>query len=97
MRNRGHEGGQAIVGNVTQSHRDEGSKGVPAQPPALTHYKTRPMEIMESKEAVPAVARGNRKKNDRQSSTKYGSDVVEPEVRGQDPLRQAMPIACRAG
>jgi hypothetical protein len=55
------------------------------------------MEIMESKEAVPAVARGNRKKNDRQSSTKYGSDVVEPEVRGQDPLRQAMPIACRAG
>jgi hypothetical protein len=43
------EGGQAIVGNVTQGHRDAPEKGTAAESLALTHDKTAPMPIMESK------------------------------------------------
>jgi len=56
------EGGQSIVGNVTQGHRDVAPNGVPAQPLALTHDKTQPMDIIESKKAVPVAARRNQKK-----------------------------------
>jgi hypothetical protein len=38
------EGGQAIVGNVTQNLRETASDKVPPSPPALTHSKVAPME-----------------------------------------------------
>lgn len=56
------EGGQAIVGNVTQGHRDVAPNGVPAQPLALTHDKTLPMDVLEGKKAAPFAARRNQKK-----------------------------------
>jgi hypothetical protein len=43
------EGGQAIVGNVTQGHRDAPPTGTVAESLALGHDKTAPMPIMESK------------------------------------------------
>ena len=56
------EGGQAIVGNVTQSHRGVTPNQVPAQPLALTRDQTLPMDVLEAKEVVPVAARRSRKK-----------------------------------
>jgi hypothetical protein len=56
------EGGQAIVGNVTQGQRDAPPKGAAAPPLALTHDKTLPMPIIESKNAAPVPAPRNSKK-----------------------------------
>jgi len=47
------EGGQAIVGNVTQSPREPAPEKVAASPPALTDARTAPMPIIEeAKEGV---------------------------------------------
>jgi hypothetical protein len=43
------EGGQAIVGNVTQGQRDAPPNGTAAPPLALSHDKAAPMPIIESK------------------------------------------------
>ena len=91
------EGGQAILGNVTQGQRDVVPNGVPAQPLALTHDKTRPMAIIESKTAVPVPARVTRSENDGRTCTQYDADACEPALRRQDAFRQALPIACRPG
>jgi hypothetical protein len=57
-----NEGGQAIVGNVTQNPREAAPEKVPVKPPALTHSKTRPMEMIHETEAAPAaVERKSRK------------------------------------
>jgi hypothetical protein len=40
------EGGQAIVGNVTQNPRETASEKAPLSPPALTHSKVPAMEIV---------------------------------------------------
>jgi hypothetical protein len=55
------EGGQAIVGNVTQGQQDVPNR-MPSQPLALAHDTTLPMPIIESKEAVPVPAPRNAKK-----------------------------------
>jgi hypothetical protein len=47
------EGGQAIVGNVTQGQQDEAPNRVPPQPLAITHDETLPMPIIGSNEGVP--------------------------------------------
>jgi hypothetical protein len=56
------EGGQAIVGNVTQGQQDVAPSRMPAQPLALAHDQNLPMPIIESKEAVPVPAPRNAKK-----------------------------------
>ena len=56
------EGGQAIVGNVTQGQKDAAPNRVPPQPLALAHDETLPMPIIESKETVPGEAPRNAKK-----------------------------------
>jgi hypothetical protein len=57
------EGGQAIVGNVTQG-RNEASPDKAVTPPlALTDAKTAPMSIIESKSQLPiSVPRASKKK-----------------------------------
>jgi hypothetical protein len=57
------EGGQAIVGNVTQGQQDVAPSRMSAQPLALTQGKTLPMPIIESeKRAAVRVPRSARKK-----------------------------------
>jgi hypothetical protein len=57
------EGGQAIVGNVTQGrHEAVPDKAVP--PLALTDAKTVPMAIVEAKDQVPIPLPRTRRKND---------------------------------
>ena len=56
------EGGQAIVGNVTQGQRDVVPNGVPPQALTLTHDKTPPMPIIESKKGAPVPAVRDTKK-----------------------------------
>jgi hypothetical protein len=57
------EGGQAIVGNVTQGQQDVAPSRASAQPLGLTHDKTLPMPIIESeKRAEVRVPRSPRKK-----------------------------------
>jgi len=54
------EGGQAIVGNVTQSPRETAPEKVAASPPALTDARTAPMPIIEEDKArvrIPAQRR----------------------------------------
>jgi hypothetical protein len=47
------EGGQAIVGNITQNTRRPAPDSA-ATPPALTHSKTQPMKMVGDAEATPA-------------------------------------------
>jgi hypothetical protein len=56
------EGGQAIVGNVTQGQQDAVPNHIPPQPLAITHDETLPMPIIGSKEAVPVAARPDAKR-----------------------------------
>jgi len=56
------EGGQAIVGNVTQGQQDAVPNQVPAQPLALAHDETRPMPIIESNEGVLVPVQRNAKR-----------------------------------
>jgi hypothetical protein len=52
------EGGQAIVGNVTQASRKNGQGKAAAPPPALTNTNVIPMPITdESKERAPVSRR----------------------------------------
>jgi hypothetical protein len=56
------EGGQAIVGNVTQGHCGAPAKGTVAEPLAVGHDKTPPMPVMESGKAasVPVPRRAKK-------------------------------------
>jgi hypothetical protein len=56
------EGGQAIVGNVTQNPRDTASDQAPSSPPALTHSKVAPMEIVgePTRKATPVKRKLNK-------------------------------------
>jgi hypothetical protein len=56
------EGGQAIVGNVTQGQRDATADGTAAQPLALAHDKKLPMPIIESEVAAPVPTKRSSKK-----------------------------------
>jgi hypothetical protein len=52
------EGGQAIVGNVTQAPREKGQEKAATPPPALTDTNVVPMPIMDkSKERAPVSRR----------------------------------------
>ncbi len=48
------EGGQAIVGNVTQGRRRGKTNGSVAPPLSLAHDQTQPMQIVEDRKPVPA-------------------------------------------
>ncbi len=62
------EGGQAIVGNVTQAARETAPDKAAASPPALTDARTAPMPMLDKQERAPvALPRGQ--KDDEQSST----------------------------
>jgi hypothetical protein len=58
------DGGQAIVGNVTQTKSDSMvEKPAVSSPPALVHAKTPPMPIIDDcKKNVPVLARTKRQK-----------------------------------
>ena len=56
------EGGQAIVGNVTQGRREAAPDKAVATPLALTDAKTAPMPIVEAKNQVPIPVRSTSKK-----------------------------------
>ncbi len=57
------EGGQAIVGNVTQDRSAAAGTVAPSQPLALTKTETAPMPIIEGKMQSPApVSRTTKKK-----------------------------------
>ena len=56
------EGGQAIVGNVTQGQQDVVPNRVSPQPLALNHDETLPMPIIENNEGVPIPAPRNARK-----------------------------------
>jgi hypothetical protein len=56
------EGGQAIVGNVTQGQQDTAPNQVPPQPLAISHDPTLPMPIIGNNECVPVPATRNAKR-----------------------------------
>jgi hypothetical protein len=62
------EGGQAIVGNVTQAPRDNAQDKAATSPPALTDAQMAPMPMIDKQECAP-VALPHEQKNDGQSST----------------------------
>jgi len=53
------DGGQAIVGNVTQGPRETARDKIPASPPAITDARMQPMAIVG--ERAPAAVPFNRK------------------------------------
>jgi hypothetical protein len=48
------EGGQAIVGNVTQNPREAAAESAPPAPPALTHSSVPAMEMVERSSRKPS-------------------------------------------
>jgi hypothetical protein len=56
------EGGQAIVGNVTQTPRDMPANGASAQPLALTHDDTLPMPSLQGVETAAPIPAPRRKR-----------------------------------
>jgi hypothetical protein len=57
------EGGQAIVGNVTQAAAEKAPDPAPASPLAITEAKTAPMPMMdEQRDALPVQAHRRRDK-----------------------------------
>ena len=56
------EGGQAIVGNVTQGQQDTVPNQLGSQPLGLTHDETPPMPIIGSNEGVPVPVPRNAKR-----------------------------------
>jgi hypothetical protein len=56
------EGGQAIVGNVTQGPRDMPANGASAQPLALTHDDTLPMPSLQGVETTAPIPAPRRKR-----------------------------------
>jgi hypothetical protein len=75
------EGGQAIVGNVTQGQRDATPNGNAAPHLALTHDRKQPMPVIESKKTASLPALRNANKSDGRSSTQYDADAFEPTLR----------------
>jgi hypothetical protein len=65
-----NEGGQAIVGNVTQDARESASQKSAAKPLALTDSRQQPMPILEERKRMhdPVPVR-RKQKNDGQSSS----------------------------
>jgi hypothetical protein len=61
------EGGQAIVGNVTQAARETAPDKAATSPPALTDARMDPMPMIDKQERAPVVL-PHGKKDDRQSS-----------------------------
>jgi hypothetical protein len=61
------EGGQAIVGNVTQDVRESAAKKSANKPSALTNSRQQPMPIIEERQIELVPAR-RRQKDDGQSS-----------------------------
>lgn len=62
------EGGQAIVGNVTQAARETAPDKAATSPPALTDARMAPMPMLNKQERAP-VALPCAQKDDEQSST----------------------------
>jgi hypothetical protein len=56
------EGGQAIVGNVTQARREATPEKASASPLALTDAKASPMPMIEAEEQTPVTATRTSKK-----------------------------------
>ena len=54
------EGGQAIVGNVTQAPRDDATRNSEAAPPALTDAKAEPMPIIDKSNERISVPTGRK-------------------------------------
>ena len=62
------EGGQAIVGNVTQAARESAPEKTAKSVPALTDAQQAPMTILGEPERAPALSRRSRKDGGRSSA-----------------------------
>jgi hypothetical protein len=80
------EGGQAIVGNVTQNARDTAPKDIQAKPRALAPPAEKPMEILAEPSPDPLPVR-RKSRNDHRSSPQYRSHADQSALRSQDPQR----------
>jgi hypothetical protein len=62
------EGGQAIVGNVTQAARESAPEKTAKSVPALTDAQQAPLTIIGEPERAPALSRRSRKDDGRSSA-----------------------------
>ena len=72
------EGGQAIVGNVTQGQQDAVSNHIPPQPLAISHDPTFQCPSLETTSVFRFQPHEMRNENDARSFTQYGSDLSSP-------------------
>ena len=85
-----NEGGQAIVGDVSQTAR--APKAAANSPPALGHARRPAMTMIGEQQPAPAEARRG-KKDGRRSSAQHRPHAVEPTLRRQDAVGRAVPGA----
>jgi len=87
------DGGRAIVGNVTQSPREpEPQKAAPSRLP--THGLLQ-CQSLEKTRSVFRFQRSADQANDRRASAQHRSDAVEPALRRQDAVGQALHVSGR--
>ena len=90
------EGGQAIVGNVTQGQRDATPNGARVLHPwPLATIKSRRCPSLKARRGLKFQYRLICRKNDCRSSTQHRADAFEPAMRRQDPIWQAVTVAGR--
>jgi hypothetical protein len=86
------EGGQAIVGNVTQGHKTSQIGCLLNRWPLPTTPRCR-CPSLKARRRFRFQPRETRRKNDGGPSAQYWSDACQPALRRQDPLRRVLPIA----
>jgi len=87
------EGGQAIVGNVTQAAPKTAPKKIADKTLALTDARQPAMSIIDGPVRKPVAARRKQKDEEAWSSAQYRPDAVEPTLRGQNALGQALHVS----
>ena len=87
------EGGQAIVGNVTQAQRENGlekrrhHRRSPS--PIRTSFPCQPLTKARN---APSLQGGANQPNDRRSQTQHGADACQPSLRRQDSHGQVLQV-----
>ena len=86
------EGGQAIVGNVTQAQRENVPGKAATSPPSPIIRTSFPCQPLSKARNAPSLQGGPNQPNDRRSQTQHGAHACQPSLRRQDSLGQVLQV-----
>ena len=88
------QGGQAIVGNVTQNPRETAPDKASPSTPDVADMKVAPMKPW-MRPHIRQLQRGASRQSDRRSFTQHRSDLGQSALRSQNPERRLLQVAGR--